>query len=497
MHLQIRKALIGLYIVILLMACGSQRMLIAQTYDGWTFYAPQNGTKAYLVDMAGLVYHSWTFPSTAKTTYSSYLLQDGTLLRSVNKSGNSFNGGPISGQVQRVDWNGTVLWDYVYSTTQYCSHHDICPMPNGNVLLIAYELKTAAQVSAAGCSQSITMWPDKIVEIQPVGTNGGNVVWEWHAWDHLVQQTDPTKPNYGIVADHPELLNINYKTTKDWMHMNGLDYNETLDQITFSSHNLNEIYVIDHSTTTAEAASHSGGNSGKGGDLLYRWGNPLAYNMGGTANFNTVHDAHWISSTHPTYPDHLCGYNNQGGTGGKTCIDIINPPYSGFLYSLTAGAPFAPSAYTFRHTYSGSPSSNNGNSQQLPNGNMLVTIGLSGYVYEVTPAGTTVWSKSTGGTVAQCWRYPYSYLTAIHDPVNEEVKISIWPNPSNGIFNLETNLRENESGIMRVTDMTGKVILNTGITGEIDLSNQESGLYFLQISTSANGMITRKLNVVK
>jgi hypothetical protein len=472
-------------------------ILKAQTYDGWTYYAPQNGTKAYLVDMAGVVYHSWTFPSTAKTTYSSYMLPNGDLMRSVNKSGNSFNGGPISGEVQRVDWNGNVLWDYVYSTTQYCSHHDICPMPNGNVLLIAYELKTATQVSAAGCSSAITMWPDKIVEIEPAGTNGGNVVWEWHAWDHLVQQVDASKPNYGIVADHPELLNINYKTTKDWMHMNGLDYNETLDQITFSSHNLNEIYVIDHSTTTAEAAGHTGGNSGKGGDLLYRWGNPVAYNMGGTANFNTVHDAHWISSTHPTYPDYLCGYNNQGGAGGKTCVDIINPPYSGFNYSYTAGAPYAPSAYAFRHTYTGNPSSNNGNSQQLPNGNMLVTIGLSGYVYEINTAQTVVWSKSTGGTVAQCWRYPYSYLTAINDPINEDVKTSIWPNPSSGIFNIETNLRENESGTVLVTDMTGKVILNTEISSEINLTNQESGIYFLRISSPDKGTITRKLNLVK
>lgn len=59
--------------------------------------------------------------------------------------------------------------------------------------------------------------------------------------------------------------------------MNGIDYNPVLDQIALSTHNLNEWYIIDHSTTTAEAATSSGGNSGKGGDLLYRWGNPAAY----------------------------------------------------------------------------------------------------------------------------------------------------------------------------------------------------------------------------
>jgi hypothetical protein len=117
---------------------------------------------------------------------------------------------------------GTLFGIMCIQPPTYCSHHDICGLPNGNVLLIAYELKTPTEVSAAGCNQSITMWPDKIVEIMPTGPTTGSVVWEWHIWDHLVQNVDANKANYqsSIVA-HPELLNINYSTQKDWMHMNG------------------------------------------------------------------------------------------------------------------------------------------------------------------------------------------------------------------------------------------------------------------------------------
>lgn len=382
-----------------------------QSYDGYTLYFPQGGTKAYLVDINGNNYHTWTFSTNSKTCYSTYLLAEGILLRTVSKQGNYFNGGPISGEVQKTDWDGNVLWDFVYSTQEFCSHHDIHAMPNGNILLIAYERKTASQATQAGCSQSIEMWPDKIVEIQPSGTNEGTVVWEWHAWDHLVQEFDPSKNNYGVVADHPELMNINYHTSKDWMHMNGIDYNVTLDQIVFSSHALNEIYVIDHSTTTTQAASHCGGNSGKGGDILYRWGNPPAYQAPGTADFNVVHDAHWVAADNPLFPNYLAGYNNKGGAGGKTCVDIINPPYNGYNYLYTPGTAYAPSTYDWRHTYTGNMSQDNGNSQQLPNGNTLICIGMSGYIYEIDSNQNVIWSKTVGGVTAQSFRYPPCYIT--------------------------------------------------------------------------------------
>jgi hypothetical protein len=399
--------------IIIILLCVSCTNVFAQSYGDYTLYSPKNNTKAYLVDLSGATYHYWTLSSSKPTGYSSYLLPGGVLLRTVARSGNYFTGGPICGEVQKLDWSGTVLWDFVYSTTEYCTHHDICPMPNGNVLLIAYELKTPSQVSAAGCSQSITMWPDKIVEIEPVGTTGGNVVWEWHAWDHLSQSLYPSKANYvSSIVNHPELLNINYKTSKDWLHVNGIDYNEQLDQITFSSHAMNELYVIDHSTTTAEAASHSGGNSGKGGDLLYRWGNPAAYQASGTTIFNVVHDAHWIPAGCPR-ANYLVGFNNKGGTGGKSCVDLIAPPYDGYTYSITPGSAYTPSTYSWRHTYDGTPTQDEGNSQQLPNGNMLVNISFSGYMYEIDSNENVVWSKTISGVNSSAFRYTSCYVNSI------------------------------------------------------------------------------------
>ena len=380
----------------------------AQQWGDYTLYALQNQYSANLLDTNGNIVKTWTFPTSAKTGYSTYMLPGGTLLRTVARTGNSFQGGPICGQVQKVDWNGNVVWDYVYSTANYCTHHDVCPMPNGNVLLIAYERKTATEASAAGCSQSIEIWPDKIVEVQPTGATTGTVVWEWHAWDHLVQNVDPSKPNYyASIVDHPELLNVNYNTQKDWMHMNGVDYNPILDQISFSSHNLNEWYIIDHSTTTAEAASHSGGNSGKGGDILYRWGHPVNYSATGTSILNVTHDAHWIPEGVPN-TGRLVGFNNRGVSNNQSSVDQIETPRVGYNYSHTAGAAYLPSTYTSRLACNGY-SSNMGNSQQLPNGNQLVCVATSGLIYEVDPAGTTIWSKQLSGSAPQSFRYDTCY----------------------------------------------------------------------------------------
>ena len=64
--------------------------------------------------------------------------------------------------------------------------------------------------------------------LQYDGNVGADIVWEWHIWDHLVQDADSGDDNYGVVADHPELFDINKGNVgsnngpggvnADWMH---------------------------------------------------------------------------------------------------------------------------------------------------------------------------------------------------------------------------------------------------------------------------------------
>jgi hypothetical protein len=105
----------------------------------------------------------------------------------------------------------------------------------------------------------------------------------------------------------------------DWTHFNGVAYNADLDQIVLSVHSFSEIWIIDHSTTTGEAAGHKGGRSGKGGDLLYRWGNPRVYRAGTVKDQKlfSQHNAHWIPKGYPG-EGHLLVFNATAGPTART-----------------------------------------------------------------------------------------------------------------------------------------------------------------------------------
>ncbi len=373
------------------------------TLSGQILYAPMWGTSTYLIDNTGTVNHTW--PSSYFPGVMVRWLGDGTILRTI-RVGAGHGGGGSGGGVQKVQWDGTVIWDFRYDTDGHLSHHDVKSLPNGNVLLIAWETKTLDEAIAAGRNPNTikgdTFIPDHIIEVKPTGPTSGEIVWEWHVWDHLIQDYNSSKANYGVVADYPELVDINYGEINiigsDWLHTNSIDYTEEFDQILISVRNFNEIWVIDHSTTPAEAASHSGGNSGKGGDILYRWGNPEAYRAGITSDEKLFyqHDATWIESGYPGEGNILVFNNGANRPSGQySTVDEITPPVNdNGEYYLNPGSPYGPENVTW--SYIGRPpasfyAAGISGAHRLKDGGTLICDGETGRFFEVSPDGTTVW----------------------------------------------------------------------------------------------------------
>jgi hypothetical protein len=373
------------------------------SFNGYTLFAPLVSNKTYLIDNDGNLVHSWQ--SSYLPGQSAYLLPDGSLLRTVHTTSPDFNAGGAGGGVEQFSWDGTLEWQFLYSDSSHRQHHDVRMLPNGDVLLIAWEYHTSAEAIAAGRNPAHLplgqLWSEEIIEVQPTPPSGGNVVWEWHAWDHLIQDYDPSQANYGVVADHPELMDINFlgdsNGTADWLHANAIDYNPALDQIMLSFRNTSEIWVIDHSTTTTEAAGHTDGNSGKGGDILYRWGNPQIYRAGTAANriLFGQHNAHWIEPGLPGAGDILLFNNGNGRPGvAYSSADEIAPPAvdSQGNYAITPGQAYGPTAPTWTYALPANLYSPFiGGAVRLPNGNTLICPGTTGTFVEVTPSGTMVW----------------------------------------------------------------------------------------------------------
>ncbi|MBK8504128.1 MAG: aryl-sulfate sulfotransferase [Saprospiraceae bacterium] len=365
-----------------------------------------------------------------------YLQPDGYLIRSGrDPDAPVFGGGGQGGYFQKFNWTGDLVWEYRFATEKHLSHHDMAVMPNGNILAIAWEAKSVDEALLSGRKPDMIpkagLWPDMVVEIKPEGSDEGQIVWEWHLWDHMIQNFDTAKKNYGDPSMHPELMDINIgrplpipptieelnkersennavtnatpeNRGSDAFHMNAIDYNAELDQIVLSSPSKGEIYIIDHSTTTEEAAGHSGGKQGKGGDLLYRWGNPENYGRGDSTDqqLGGQHDIRWIPNGMPG-EGNLIVFNNS--------VPNAKPPYSA-IYEFTpprdmegnylvenkkAFGPENPSwTYIAKDTLSFWSPFISG-VHRLANGNTFITEGAKGRYTEVNVAGEILWDYLT------------------------------------------------------------------------------------------------------
>jgi hypothetical protein len=381
--------------------------IVAKNYNDnslskdYTLFCPMWSTTTYLIDKDGNIAHSWE--STFTDSQTVYLRDNGNLVRSSLVASSSFASGGFQGRIEIFDWNGSLIWTFEYSTEDYCFHHDLEVLPNGNILLIAWERKTEDEAIENGRNpnrlQSNEIWPDHIIEVKPIGSNNAEIIWEWYLWDHLIQDYDPTKANYGIVSQHPELVDINYGNTRaDWTHINSVDYNEELDQILLSVHNFNEIWVIDHSTTSLEAAGHTGGRYGKGGDILYRWGNPEAYDQGNNNDkkFFGQHDARWIDSNYPDGGNIVVFNNGAGRPDGKysTVDEIIPPIDENGYYHINIDTSFGPEEQTWIFKCENPTdiySTITSGAQRLSNGNTLICSANDFFLLEVNKQNRILW----------------------------------------------------------------------------------------------------------
>jgi hypothetical protein len=142
--------------------------LISQDFNGFALYNRQNQNTAYLIDKDGSIAKTWN--CNVACNYTVLLKENGNIVRGGKYASNQLNGAAIGGMVQEIDASGNIVWEYIYSNANHCSHHDIC-LVGDNVMLIAWEVKTVNELTQAGYNgATISKWPSHFVEIAQNGS---------------------------------------------------------------------------------------------------------------------------------------------------------------------------------------------------------------------------------------------------------------------------------------------------------------------------------------
>ncbi len=512
------------------------------SFNGYTLLTPSSNdipNSTYLIDNCGQVVNSWQ--SNFVGQGADEIRENGDLFRGAFDNQSTLIYAGNNGRLEHYNWDGDLVWSLTYSETDFSFHHDYAVLDNGNILLIVAQRMTEQEAIDAGRDPSKLseneLYTEKIIEIIPIGTDQFEIVWEWDLWDHLVQDFDSSKSNFGDVSDSPGKLNINFigfsQDKADWTHFNALDYNESLDQILISARFTNEIYIIDHSTTTEEASTSSGGNSNKGGDFLYRWGNPQAYDRGDENDQKSFgqHSSHWIPPGLPNAGEILL-FNN-GFMRGFTTVEIITPPSpdTNGNYPIDEFEPFGPNEGNivyqapvpqdfFAPFLSGA--------QQLPNGNFLIDNGPIAEVFEVNPEQEIVWNYISPITINdgilsqgddapginarlfRAFRYGIDYEGFEGRDLTPGDPIELNPNPSNcelleledltsnAELSLFPNPTTNKLTISGINNFDRYVIysangskIKEGTSSTINVTILPQGIYFLRVEKGNQNLVKK------
>ncbi len=365
--------------------------------DSGYILAIENGQNTcYLIDHDGTKVFSWTFDRVLGQDIE--LTPEGNLIGLFKVDSTPIAFGGQSGIIREIDKEGNILWEYVLATENEITHHDLTQLPNGNILVLVWERIPLAEATAVGLNSTSDIFTEKVIEINP---DSNEIVWQWKSWDHIVQDFNSELGSFGDPAVETDKINILYANSDvhefvalgDVMHANGIDYLPEEDIIALSINFFSEVWIIDHSTTSEQARTSSGGQFDKGGDLLYRFGNQRVFgDIEGSNIFDFNHNPSFVNNSGEIS---VLIFNNNNAAGQSSAMEFLLPEINGstpigsdpnIIFEFTDSTLFFPRI---------------GGASRLPNGNTLICEGDFGF-WEVAPNGEIVWTYN--GLGKQFWR---------------------------------------------------------------------------------------------
>ncbi len=257
--------------------------------------------------------------------------------RGIMFSASSYDREEELGAIYQISWTGEIL----ETTIAPNSHHDFIEHEDGTLAYCAMDIREVGDQSIVG---------DAIVEIPPGGNAETDAVVVWTSWDDLPM----TATEAGDSGYYPYGL--------DWIHCNGLSYNEDENDYFMSSYALKTVMRIDRA-------------EGK-----------LEWSFGGDASdFELSRQDAFAHAHSPTYSDGTLWLFDNGGQGGTA-------PSRAVAYTLDETTMTAEESWSF--DAGGAYSSSILGDVELVDGGYLMAWGLGGAWQEVDADGNATWTGS-------------------------------------------------------------------------------------------------------
>lgn len=306
-------------------------------WSGYTLFSPKFGSTVHIIDKQGIELHRWE-TGLVGGEYG-YLQPNGNLFYMgkdpKDHLGRIFPPWAIvrGGIMQELEPDGKIVWEY----RDPAQHHDARRTSNGGVVYLAIERvpKDLAQRVKGGVGTQAgdpEMWSDAIIEVD----SSGNRIWEWHTHQHLDPDVDVLPSNQGRF---------------EWTHSNTLVILDD-DHLMISCRAISQVLIIQKST----------------GDIVWRVGAPTVLQQ---------HDPTELPN------GNILVFNNgifkpQGGLPGSSVAEIERQ-----TKEIVWEYSDRPAYNFFSPIISGA--------RRLPNGNTLITEGVFGRLFQVTPEKEVVW----------------------------------------------------------------------------------------------------------
>lgn len=302
---------------------------------GYVVYSPSGSNKTLLIDLHGNIVHSWELEY-LPGLYG-YLLPNGNLFYNGKTEhtkpenymswGTAFKGGIL----QEITPEGETIWEH----RDPYHHHDGRKTTSDGAIYLALEPvpKPIASKVKGGTpgSDENGMWSDKVIEVD----SDGEVVWEWHAYEHL----DPEKDS----------LLHNMKRV-EWTHGNSVTP-VGQDKVLVSFRNISTVAVIDKNND----------------EIVWR----LGYDV-----LAQQHDPSMLDNGNILIFDN--GLCRKSESWSHSRVVEVNP-----LGEVVWEYKDSPASNFFSCHISGA--------RRLVNGNTLIVEGGKGRLFQVTPECEVVW----------------------------------------------------------------------------------------------------------